>query len=275
MIMKNNQLTVHMMVKNEDQFVWYAISSVLPYADRLLIVDTGSTDATKNIIKSFNSKKIEFYERKIKDVVDIASIRQEQVDKTDTDWFWVVDGDEIYPSSLCEEIKNSITSQGNILEGIVVGRYDLLGDIYHYQNPNVGHYNLFGKKGHIVVRLINKRNIEDIRVSGSYPYEGYYDKSGREIIHHSPRLFYFTTGKLWHAMYLKRSTIGENIQTTFHRNKYKVEWGRQITSLSDIPDVFFKNHPLSVPTVSAKRSIEYNIKAAVLTPVKMIKRIIF
>ncbi|OGG16295.1 hypothetical protein A3D77_02445 [Candidatus Gottesmanbacteria bacterium RIFCSPHIGHO2_02_FULL_39_11] len=273
--MKNNQLTVHMMVKNEDRFIWYSISSVLPYADRIFIADTGSTDNTIKIIKSFNSKKIEFYEREVRDVIDIARIREEQVDKTTTDWFWVVDGDEIYPSFLCEEIKNVITTKGETLEGIVVGRYDLLGDIYHFQNPDVGPYHLFGKKGHIVVRLINKKNINGIRVSGSYPYEGYYDKSGREIIHHSPHLFYFTTGKLWHAMYLKRSSSGANIQTTFHRNKYKIEWGRSFPDTVKIPDIFNQKHPTFVSDVHTKRSTVYTIESAILTPVKMVKRMIF
>lgn len=273
--MKNNQLTGHMMVKNEDCFIWYSISSVLPYVDRLIITDTGSTDHTAEIIKSFHSVKIEFIERKIRDVVDIASIRQEQTDMTKTDWFWIIDGDEIYSRSLCEEIKGVITEKGEELEGIVVGRYDLLGDIYHFQNPNVGMYRLFGRKGHLVIRLINKKNVAGIKVSGSYPFEGYYDKSGREIIHHSPSSFYFTQGKLWHAMYLKRSSIGSNIHATFHRNKYKIEWGRGIPKNVPLPDVFSQPRPSFVPDVSVGRPVLYNLMALGITPIKMMKRFIF
>ena len=36
-------LTVHMVVKNEDRFIWYALNSVLPYVDKVIIFYTGST----------------------------------------------------------------------------------------------------------------------------------------------------------------------------------------------------------------------------------------
>ena len=47
-----------MIVKNEDQWVFYAINSVLPYVDELIITDTGSTDHTLELIRSIHSPKI-------------------------------------------------------------------------------------------------------------------------------------------------------------------------------------------------------------------------
>jgi glycosyltransferase involved in cell wall biosynthesis len=51
-------ITVHMVVKNEDQWIWYSIQSVLQYVDKILITDTGSTDHTVEIIKSIKSPKL-------------------------------------------------------------------------------------------------------------------------------------------------------------------------------------------------------------------------
>jgi len=41
-------ITAQMVVKNEENFVWFAIKSVLPYVKKFLITDTGSTDNTFN-----------------------------------------------------------------------------------------------------------------------------------------------------------------------------------------------------------------------------------
>lgn len=260
-----------MCVKNEDRFIWYAISSIMPFVDRFLITDTGSTDNTINIAKLIKNKKIEFKRQEISNASEIVDVRQSQIEKTKTDWFWIVDGDEIYPSSLCEEIVNIINKKGKDLEGIVVGRYDLLGDIYHYQDETVGSYNLFGKKGHLVLRLFNKKNIERLHLEGEYPFEGYYDKNNFEINNHDKKYFRFTKNKLFHAMYLQRSSFGANLNNTLHRSKWKIEQGHKINR-SIIPEVFAQVRPVNIPCVSFKRSIIYELVAAFITPIKIMKR---
>ena len=265
-------VTVHMIVKNEDRFVWYAISSVLPYVEKLLIFDTGSKDQTVKIIRSFTDNKIEFYEKQVKYSRDITTLRQEQVNMTDRDWFWIVDGDEIYSRLLCKEILQIISNQGNNLEGIVVRRLDLLGDIYHYQDESVGTYDLFGRRGHYVLRLINKKNIPGLHVKGDYPNEGYYDITGNELINNSPAKYLFTKGRIFHAMYLKRSTLGANLVNTFHRKKRKIELGKRINNDISVPEIFNSPHPEFVENSYDNRSIIYEFMAYLITPLKIIKR---
>ncbi|MFA6570019.1 MAG: glycosyltransferase [Bacteroidota bacterium] len=264
-------VTGHMIVKNEDRFLWYAITSILPYLDRLIIYDTGSKDGTLEIIKSFHTDKIKWFSKTVRDPVDLAKLRQEQLDLYKDEWIWIIDGDEVYPNSLCVEIRNLIRG-GDKLEGIVVGRFDLLGDIYHYQNPGVGTYELFGKRGHFVLRLIHVSNIPGLHVSGAYPFEGYYDMQGHELTQHIRQKFAFTTERLFHAMYLHRSTLGPSLPSTFHRDKYKIEWGISIPSKIKIPEVFFSTRPEFVSNASVKRSIVYSIIAIFITPIKILKR---
>lgn len=261
-----------MVVKNEDRFIWYAISSVLPHVGRFLIFDTGSTDKTVDIINSFGSKRIEFQSKIAKDAKDISDLRQEQIEKTESDWFWVVDGDEVYTKSLCEEIVEAVERDGKRLEGIVVGRYDLLGDIYHYQDESVGAYNLFDRRGHFVLRLINKKNIPGLHMEGVYPYEGYYDKDGVEIINHDAKKYYFTQSRLFHAMYLSRSTLGTSLSGTMHRNKWKVELGKTFSKDIIFPEVFETTRPDYIPTVTERRAFFYTMLALLITPIKIIKR---
>lgn len=264
--------TVHMVVRNEDRFVWYALQSVLPFAQKVLITDTGSTDKTIDIIRTIYSKKIIFEKARIRKASEVSRIRQEQLEKTNTDWIWVVDGDEIYPRKLCEEIINIIDKKGIKLEGIIVKRIELLGDIYHRQDDSVGSYELFGKKGHFVIRLLNKANISGLHIEGIYPLEGYFDKNNIEVIHRNAGRFAKTHGSLFHGVYLQRSTQGVRLPDTFNRTKFKIEKGQPLMQSAVLPEVFYFKHPLSVPTVTNRRSFSYELMAGFVTPLKKLKR---
>ena len=270
--MPRKRLTVHMVVRNEDRFIWYSLQSVLPFAQKVLITDTGSTDKTVDIIHTINSKKIDFNIVKIHNASEISRIRQEQLEKTNTDWIWVVDGDEIYPRNLCEEILDIINKKGKKLEGIIVKRIELLGDVYHRQEDSVGSYELFGKKGHFVIRLLNKANIAGLHIEGIYPLEGYYGKDGIEVIHRNANHYAKTHGSLFHCVYLQRSTQDNKLPDTFNRTKFKIEKGQPHIQNTVLPEVFYHKHPSFVPTVTNKRSIVYELLAGLFTPIKQLKR---
>lgn len=261
-----------MIVKNEDRFIWYAIASVIPYVDKFIIYDTGSTDNTVSIIRSFHDSKIVFKQFQIKNAGEIALLRDRQIKESKDGWFWIVDGDEIYSNKLCREVREIIKNEGNKLEGIIVGRYDLLGDIYHYQDESVGVYEMLGRKGHLVLRLINSKKIDGLHVAGNYPNEEYFDQKNVDLIFHSPDLFRFTNGKLLHAMYLKRSNSGANLSSTFHRRKYKIELGKKFPAEFTYPEVFYSDRPSIVPTITGSRSAGYNLLAGLITPIKLLKR---
>lgn len=261
-----------MIVKNEDRFVWYAIASVISYVDKFIIYDTGSMDNTVAVIRSFHDSKIGFKQFQIKDINEIAKIRDRQIRESKNGWFWIIDGDEIYSDELCREVTEIIRKEGDDLEGIVVGRYDLLGDVYHFQDETVGTYEMFGKKGHMALRLINSENISGLHVSGNYPYEEYFDNSGKDLIFHEKEKFRFTKGKLFHAMYLQRSSIGANLSDTYHRKKWKVELGHRFSSNVKLPEIFTAERPTFVPDVTKKRSLFYEAGAVMVTPIKVLKR---
>lgn len=121
-------LTIHSIVKNEP-FVYYAIKAVYQDADKILLYDTGSNDKhTLNdidrLLEEDTEKKIEFKSvpmddqlllsiytykeasRQWKGKLGLGNIRQMQIDATDTEYFLVVDGDEVHYSSAVADIKN-------------------------------------------------------------------------------------------------------------------------------------------------------------------------
>jgi len=260
-------ITAHMIVKNEDRWVWFALQSILPYVDKIIITDTGSSDKTLKIIESFASPKIQFTKVVIHTSADVTSVRSAQLTETKTPWIWIVDGDEIYPSNTAKECLTAAKS--NHYEGVVVRRYDLMGDIYHRQVESVGSYELFGQKGHLLVRLLNRDKINNLIYRGDYPNEGFLDGNGKSILTRKPLDWYITKDYLYHAMYLKRSSQGGNLPM-FNRSKYKIETGIRIDAV--IPEVFSLPRPELVPDPLVRRSLGYELIAQVVTPIKNIKR---
>lgn len=256
--MKGTGITAHMIVKNEDQWVWYAINSVLPYVDTFLITDTGSSDNTVSLIKSIESPKIHFKSVVAKTRADVTRVRSDQLKRTRTPWVWIVDADEIYPSKTAKECLN--LTKNPKLEGVLVRRYDLIGDIYHRQLESVGSYNLFGHTGHLLVRLINLVRLKGLSYKGDYPLEGFYDKDGESILTHDSSLWPATNNYLYHAMYLKRSSLGSNLPM-FNRSKYQIESG--IVIEGEVPEQL-SHFP--------RRSELYELLAKIITPIKNIKR---
>lgn len=262
-----NQITVHMVVKNEDQWVWFAIQSILPFVDKILITDTGSTDHTIQIINSINSDKITFTQILASTAAEVTRVRQHQLENTTTTWCWAVDGDEVYPERTTREVVEAINS--NKWEGVTVRRYDLLGDIYHRQVETVGEYQMFGQKGHMVLRALNLKKIPGLHLSGDYPIEGYYDAKNVAVLDRQPSDHYITKNYLYHAMYLRRSSLGENLPM-FNRGKYKIETGIKIND--SFPEVFKIKHPPFVPNPLVSRGVGYELLSGVITPIKNIKR---
>ncbi|MEI8124266.1 MAG: glycosyltransferase [Parachlamydiaceae bacterium] len=91
---KKKTVCLNMIVKNEKNVIMRALKSVLPFIDTWVIVDTGSTDGTQEIIKTF-MKDIpgELYERPWK---NFAHNRNEALElaKNKADYVLFIDADE-------------------------------------------------------------------------------------------------------------------------------------------------------------------------------------
>lgn len=262
-------ISAHMIVKNEDQWVLYALRSILPYVDEVLVADTGSTDHTLELIRSINSPKIKLTQHHVTLAKELTKIRSLQLQSSKYPWVWIIDADEIYPEKTAKECLAA--TDNNDLEGILVRRYDLLGDIYHRQIESVGQYDLFGHKGHLLIRLVNLAKLKNLSYAGDYPNEGFFDQSHHSILTHDPSLWQTTDNYLYHAMYLKRSSLGANL-SMFNRGKYKIEKG--INLGDEPPSVFMTPRPSLVSDPLSHRGMAYELTASLITPIKKIKRLI-
>lgn len=82
-------ISLCMIVKNEERFLRQCLGSVKDLVDEMIIVDTGSTDRTKEIAKEFRAKIFDFKWNN-----DFSAARNFSLSKATKDWILVLDADE-------------------------------------------------------------------------------------------------------------------------------------------------------------------------------------
>lgn len=158
-------ITVHSIVKDEP-FVYYAIKSVYREVDKILLWDTGTTDPSskeslEQILKEDIEEKIDFrvfeIESKIghdwdiynfgskiaenKGKFGVSHLRQKQIDETTSEYFLILDGDEIwYEGALTSALQDDRMQDPSWSCGFVpnvwyakpevIFKYDLYGRIF-------------------------------------------------------------------------------------------------------------------------------------------------
>lgn len=270
--MKTGQIIVHCLVANDERFVWYALNSVLPFVNKIMVWDTGSTDKTIPIIRAIQSDKIELTEKgevsaeghtKMRDLMLSAT------DKSNYDWLLILDGDEIWPEKMFhlmveEASKNNPTA-------VVVKTVNFVGDIYHKTPESAGRYRFGEKIGHYNLRLINLK-ASDLHVAGPHGQQTYFAEQTPLQDLPTGKLLLLDHVSYFHATHLERSTKDRNTLKRAFKRKY--ELGETIKR-SDLPEIFFqRERPMLVPDVIRKAPLSFWLAAALLTIPKRLKRLL-
>ena len=260
-------ITTHTVVRNEDRYIWFSLMSVMDLVDQMFVYDTGSTDSTAAIVKSIKSSKIIFKRKGKVDKDKLVRLRQEQIDKTMTEWFLILDGDEVWWKKSITEVKKLTTKVNKNIWGIITPTINCVGDIFHYQEEKAGNYEFAGKKGHLAVRMM-RRTIPGLHVEGNYPLEGFIDDKGVLISDYDDRLVFLDQPYL-HLTNLSRST--SNSKNVLSRDK-KYELGIPFPKDFEYPEIFKLERPDIVPSPWKPMSRKEKLRSAVQTPAKRIKR---
>lgn len=269
------KITSHTLVKNEARFVWYAVSSVIDYVDKVLLWDTGSTDNTVQIckeIKKVYGQKVDFREIGHVTTETFQDARQKMLEATKTEWFVVVDGDEVWWEDSIQKVTKAIRDKGKETEMIVVPTINLVGDIYHYQEEAAGQYHLAGRVGHYNLRAVN-RSIPGLHSMGEHGKWGWVDGDGKMIQDRNTKNILYVDASYLHATNIQRSDDTKKEKDVPKREKkLKYEIGQELPKDFYYPEVFFKPRPKIVRSVWQKANTAYKIRAAFQTPFKKIKR---
>ena len=106
-------LSLCMIVKNEASVLSRCLSSIRPAADEIIVADTGSTDHTKEIARSFGARVYDFPW-----CDDFSAARNFAVSKATMDYWMWLDADDVLPASqLCAllELKEQLCGDIDIV----------------------------------------------------------------------------------------------------------------------------------------------------------------
>lgn len=152
-----------MMVKNEERFVGQALQNIRAFCDRIIVIDTGSEDATRDRVKlqqAVRGCKIDL-ERE-EDLRKTHRFAEQFVD-SDT-WVFGVDGDEIYDPVGLRYV------QASIRRGPFGGNaYQLRGRYFHVCELTLDFAKGYhGPPSHNPTKFYNMRNIESWKADGEH-----------------------------------------------------------------------------------------------------------
>lgn len=216
-------LTSQTLVKNEARWIKSALLSVIDQVETMLVWDTGSTDRTAAVIQSIKSPKIQFKQCGLADRQQLVKLRQQQIKATKTDWFLLLDGDEVWPKkNLIQLIKVMKQAKPETI-ALVNRTRNCVGDLYHYLPESAGHYQIGPWYGHLNIRVI--KNLPGLKVVGEYPHEAYVYR-GKPLQNQPENLEFVNTWYL-HLTHLKRSGWRHQLQVIDRLKKFKF-WGRQL-----------------------------------------------
>lgn len=102
----NKLISLCMIVKNEEQFLERCLTSVQSWVDEIIIVDTGSTDRTKEIAHSFTDSVYDF-----EWINDFAAARNEALKHATGTWILVLDADEYVEEQEIRGLRNFLANE--------------------------------------------------------------------------------------------------------------------------------------------------------------------
>jgi len=212
------KLTSHTLIKNEEIWVKPALAAVINFVDKALVWDTGSTDKTVSLIQSIKSPKIKFKQCGQVNREELVELRNDQIQATKTDWFLLVDGDEIWPEkNLIQLIKAMAAAKPDTL-ALVNRTRNCVGDLNHYLPESQGQYRIGPWSGHLNIRAI--KNLPGLKVTGSYPNEAYVYQ-GKKLQDQPERLEFCDTW-YYHATHLKRTGWRHSFRVMDRIKKFKL-----------------------------------------------------
>lgn len=138
-----------MIVKNEEKYLKIALSSALKLVNMAVVVDTGSTDKTIDILKSFG-EQVEI--RHFQWINDFAAARNYSLEDINADWILVMDADQRLicdPEQIRAELDHSMADGYDIVEESHMGG--------GAKSKTMAYVKLFRNKGYQYQRAVHEQ----------------------------------------------------------------------------------------------------------------------
>jgi tetratricopeptide (TPR) repeat protein len=162
---KKPGVSLCMIVKDEEDNLARCLASIKPIVDEMVVVDTGSTDRTRDIAEFFGARVYDF-----EWINDFAAARNFSISKAKGDWTLIMDADEVISSKDYDHFRKltakkseepvaySVATRNYCHEANTIGWYPNDG---HYVQEEAGFGWLLSEK----VRLFSNKN--EIKFEGA------------------------------------------------------------------------------------------------------------
>lgn len=132
-------LSLCMIVKNEEANLPRCLESVKGVVDEMVIVDTGSTDRTKEIAQSYGAKVYDF-----EWVDDFSAARNYGIDRAKGEWILVLDADEVLDAQTAIELRPILeTSKADAYNCVTRNVLSLQPELYYHDSSFQGWVRVF------------------------------------------------------------------------------------------------------------------------------------
>jgi glycosyltransferase involved in cell wall biosynthesis len=168
----SNTLTIIIITKNEERMIKDCLISCA-FADEIIVVDTGNTDATNSIGQEYGAKIVTSSGK------DYSQFRNDGLAKSTGDWILYVDADERVSPMLRGEITSTISRAKKILVYAILRQNMFLGKHMHYG----------GWSDDYVIRLFHKSALKAWHnpLHEEPEFDGDLGKLSQPLIHFSHR----------------------------------------------------------------------------------------
>ena len=125
-------ISLCMITKNEENNIADCLNSVKDIADEIIIVDTGSSDETKDVCKNFfiNAKIFNYKIFDFEWVDDFSAARNESIKHATKGWILVLDADEIISAEDVSKIKSLVESAEENLAGFALEQRSYINNFF-------------------------------------------------------------------------------------------------------------------------------------------------
>lgn len=237
------KITLCMIMRNEEAHIGRCLKSLIDHVDEVVIVDTGSTDKSMEIARSFGDK-VRIYEHPWED--DFSKARNQAMQYVETEWMIQLDADEEMDAESAPKIRDVVRSahkdrKCNMVYCVLVNKELGVDDDKDISIINTGKIIRMGVGTHYRNRIHNR-----IIVDGESRL------TGLKIIHYGYALDPETMKKKAHrttTMLLKQlEELPEDPETPYYLSIQYMrteEWDKCLKYATQAIELFKKHEPNS------------------------------
>lgn len=136
-------ISLCMIVKNEEKVIDRCLSSIVNLIDEIIVVDTGSTDNTKELVSKYTSKIYDF-----EWVDDFSAARNYAASKASGEWILVLDADEYVDEENFKKFINELKDDGGVYNAYTAKIINFAGNFGEHLLQNY-HDRIYKNNGEI------------------------------------------------------------------------------------------------------------------------------